>query len=158
MVERGEVDGGTSRFLGPIAVIVVAAGGVMASTGPAWTATHWTPVLTPGSAGEAKAQTTPARPTGVSAACTSASAQTVKVSWTAVSRATGYTIYEATTSATGTYTSVASGVTASPWTSGTLSAGNYWFEVMAQIGSNWVGTKSTASSESTTSSGACTQP
>jgi cellulose 1,4-beta-cellobiosidase len=126
-------------------------------TGTAW-ATNWVPTLHSTSAGEAKAQGVPTAPTGTTAACTSSSAKTVKVSWTAVTRATTYTVYDTTTSATGTYSSVATGVTTTSWTSGTLSAANYWFEVAAYTGTNWIGTTSTATAESTISSSGCVQP
>ena len=126
-------------------------------TGTAW-ATKWVPTLHAASVGEGKAQSVPSAPTGPTAACTSASAQTVKVSWTAVTRATSYTVYDATTSATGTYSSLATGVTTTSWTSGTLAAANYWFEVAAYIGTDWIGTKSAATAESTISSSGCVQP
>ena len=80
---------------------------------------------------------------------------------TAVTHATTYTVYDSTTSATGTYTSVASGVTTTSWTSGTLTAGtNYWFEVTVSVGSNWASAKSTATGESTINSTTpfCVQP
>ncbi len=112
-------------------------------------------MLKSGSKGEAHAQ---AAPTGVSAACTSSSAQTVKVSWVGVSKATTYTVYDATTWATGTYTSIASGVTTSSWTSATLSAANYWFEVTAYTGTNWVSAKSTVTAESRISTSGSVQP
>jgi hypothetical protein len=75
-----------------------------------------------------------------------------------VTRATTYTVYDTTTSATGSYSSVATGVATTSWTSGTLSAATYWFEVAAYTGTNWIGTKSTATAESTISSSGCVQP
>jgi cellulose 1,4-beta-cellobiosidase len=136
---------------------VVATGILLGMTGTAW-ATNWVPTLHASSAGQAQARGVPAAPTGATAACTSSSAKTVKVSWTAVTRATSYTMYDTTTSASGTYTSAATGVTTTSWTSGTLSAANYWFEVAAYAGTNWIGTKSTATAESTISSSGCVQP
>jgi hypothetical protein len=136
---------------------VVAAGLLLGMTGTGW-ATKWVPTLHAGSAGESKAQGVPAAPTGTTAACTSASAETIKVTWTAVNRATTYAIYDATTSASGTYSAVATGVTATTWTSATLSAANYWFEVVAYTGTKWIGTKSVATAESTISSSGCVQP
>ena len=135
----------------------VAIGLLFGMTGTAW-ATKWVPTLHAASRGEGKAQSVPSAPTGPTAACTSSSAQTVKVSWTAVTRATSYTVYDATTSATGTYSSLATGVTTTSWTSGTLAAANYWFEVAAYTGTNWIGTKSAATAESTISSSGCVQP
>lgn len=78
-----------------------------------------------------------------------------------MTHATTYSVYESTTTATGTYTSVATGVTTTSWTSGTLTAGtNYWFEVLAVIGTNWAGTRSVATGESTiqSSNPYCKQP
>lgn len=136
---------------------VVAAGLLLGLTGTAC-ATTWVVTLHTGSAGEAKAQAAPTAPAGPTAACTSSSAKTVKVSWTAVTKATSYTVYDATTSATGTNTALTAGVTTTSSTTGTLSAANYWFEVAAYIGTNWIGTKSTATAESTISSSGCVQP
>jgi len=69
--------------------------------------------------------------------------------------------YDSTTSATGSYTLVASGVTGTAWTSGTLTNNtNYWFEVTALIGANWASVTSAASPESTIKpqSPLCVQP
>jgi hypothetical protein len=89
------------------------------------------------------------------------STKTIKVSWTAVTHATTYTVYDSTTSATGTYNSIATGVTTTSWTSATLAAStNYWFEVTVSVGSNWTSVKSSATAESTinTFSPFCVQP
>ena len=70
-------------------------------------------------------------------------------------------MYDSTTSATGTYSLAASGVTGTSWTSGTLTSGtNYWFEVTVNIGSNWASGKSSATGESTINSVTpfCIQP
>ncbi len=122
----------------------------------AWGATAWKPTVAAGSKGEAHSQTLPTAPSGPTAACTSpATNKTVKVSWTAVTHATGYTVWVSTTSATGTYTTAATGVTATSWTSGTLTTGNYWYEVSAAVGSNWASAKSSATSQRTISSSSC---
>ncbi len=132
------------------------------STGAAWAATSWTVTLQTASSAEAHSQTVPSAPTGVTATCNAPTlAKTIKVSWTAVTHATTYTVYDSTTSATGTYSSIATGVTTTSWTSGTLTAGtNYWFEVTVSVGSNWTSTKSSATAESTinTLSPFCVQP
>ena len=146
-----------------VAVPIALVGLILASsTGAAWAATHWTVTLHTASSAEAHSQTVPTAPTGVTAACNApTSTKTIKVSWTAVARATTYTVYDSTTSATGTYTSVATGVTTTSWTSGTLTAGtNYWFEVTVSVGSNWTSTKSSATVESTINSFSpfCVQP
>ena len=98
---------------------------------------------------------------GPAATCAApSSAKTVTLTWTAVTHATGNTIYASTTSATATDTSIGT-VTTSPWTSGTLTSGtNYWFEVVANIGSNWSSGKSSVTSECTINSASpyCVQP
>jgi hypothetical protein len=78
-----------------------------------------------------------------------------------VTHTTTYVVYDSTTSANGTYSLLASGVTTSSWTSSTLTAStNYWFEVVATIGSNWSSSKSSATSASTINSSNpfCVQP
>ncbi len=123
-------------------------------------ASTWALVLHVGSKGEAKAQAAPSAPTGVSAACVSSSLQEVVVSWSAVTHASSYTVYDSTTSSSSGYAAAATGVSGTTWTSGTLSAANYWFEVAVYVGTNWVSTKSAATGESTISSSGtkCTQP
>jgi hypothetical protein len=132
----------------PIALIGLI---LASSTGAAWAATNWTVTLHTASSAEAYSQTVPSAPTGVTAACNApTSTKTIKVSWTAVTHATTYTVYDSTTSAAGTYASVATGVATTSWTSGTLTAGtHYWFEVTVSVGSNWTSAKSGATAEST---------
>jgi hypothetical protein len=123
---------------------------LVSGTGVAWATTNWPVTLHSASSGESHSQTVPSAPTGATAACAApTTAKTIEVSWTAVTHAT-YTVYDATTSATGTYSIVASGVTTTSWTSGKLTnCTNYWFEVTATFGSNWTSAKSTATAEST---------
>jgi hypothetical protein len=144
-----------------LVVLVVGIALTLASaSGTAWAATSWVVHETTGT-GEAHAQALPAAPASPAATCAApTTAKTVKVTWTAVTHATGYTIYDSTTSATGTYASIGTATT-SPWTSGALTVGtNYWFEVVANIGSNWSSVKSSATSESTIDSASpyCVQP
>ncbi len=129
---------------------------LLVTSGTAWAATNWVVHVATTNSGEAHAQALPAAPASPAAACTSpASAKTVKVSWSAVTHATAYDVYESTTTATGTYTLVMSGVTATSWTTGVLGTGNYWFEVLAAVGTNWASAKSAATAERTISSSAC---
>lgn len=137
---------------------VFVAGLALGISGTSWATSTWKPGLTTGSSGESRAQNTPVAPTSVTGACTSSSAKTIKVTWGAVAKATSYTIYDATTSGSGTYASLATGVTTTTWTSGTLSSANYWFEVAAYVGTNWIGSRSVATTESTISSSGCVQP
>jgi cellulose 1,4-beta-cellobiosidase len=150
---------GTLLVAAPIGLVALLVG---SSTGAAWAATNWTVTLHTASSAESHSQTVPSAPTGVSAACNApTTAKTIKVSWTAVTHGTTYTVYDSTTSATGAYSSIATGVTTASWTSGTLTTGtNYWFEVTVSVGSNWTSAKSSASTESTINSTSpfCVQP
>ena len=132
-------------------VPALALGLVIATVGAAPSgATSWVVTLQSNSAGEGQAQALPAAPAGVAAACNSPTTlKTINVAWNTVAHATTYSVYDSTTSSTGTYSLAASGVTTNAWTSGTLSKGNYWFEVTASIGSSWASTMSSASGEST---------
>ena len=77
----------------------------------AWAAGNWVVHAAAVTSGEAHAQALPSAPTGVTAACVApTTSKTIKVSWTAVSHATTYSVYESTTTATGTYSLVAGGV------------------------------------------------
>jgi hypothetical protein len=147
-------------LLPALAVWLAVAAAAGTAVGTAAGATTWAVTVQAGSVGEGHARAIPTAPASPSAACTSSSAKTIKVSWSAVALATSYSVYDSTTSATGTYTLVASAVTATAWTSGTLTAGNYWYEVTALIGTNWASAKSAASAETTigTASPKCTQP
>jgi hypothetical protein len=119
-------------------------------------ASNWTIPLHTAPTAQARAQGAPTTPTAVSAACVSSTLKQVKLTWTAVTHASSYTIYQSTTTATGTYTAVATGVTTSPWTSTTLASGNYWYKVAASIGTNWTSVQSSATAERTITTGGCT--
>jgi hypothetical protein len=139
-----------------VAVGVLAGLSLLVSPGIAAAAGNWAVKVATVNAGEAKAQALPTAPTVTATCSTPASARTVVVTWAAITHATTYGVYQSTTSATGTYTLVAT-VTAPTvsWTSGVLAAGHYWHEVLANIGTNWAGAKSAASAERTTTSTTC---
>jgi hypothetical protein len=118
----------------PLSAAIVAAA-LLISAAPA-SASNWVPVLKTGSSGEAQAQAAPAAPGGVSAACVSSSGKTVTISWSAVAHAASYTVWEATSSS-GPYTAAKQNLAATSWTTGTLTVGNYWFEVTDYLGSKW---------------------
>jgi len=117
----------------------------------AWAAGNWVVHAAAVTSGEAHAQALPSAPTGVSAACPApTTSKTIKVSWSAVTHATNYSVYDSTTAATGPYGSIATGVAGTSWTSGSLTTGtNYWFEVSVNFGSNWASARSSATGEST---------
>jgi|GEM_PF-3704660 len=96
----------------------------------------------------AAAATHLAAPTGVQASCSGLVSLAAHVVWNAVSRASTYRIWRSTSATTG-FTVVASGVTATSWTSSTLSLGTYYFEVSATAGTHWVGPQSAASNSIT---------
>jgi hypothetical protein len=78
-------------------------------------------------------------PANIDATCTApALDRTITVSWTSVAHATSYTVYESTTSATAGFSAVATGVTGTSWTTGTLKKGTYWYTVAVVVGpSTW---------------------
>src|SRR5271155_5495494 len=111
-----------------VVVAFVSALSLLLSSGTAWAAGNWVVHVAAVNSGEAHAQGLPSAPAAPTAACTSpASARTVKVSWTAVTHATTYAVYESTTTAGGTYNLVMSGVATTSWTTGVLSTGHYFF-------------------------------
>jgi hypothetical protein len=137
-----------------VAVALTALLGVLASNGTAWAAANWTVKVDTVNSGEAKAQALPTAPVATSACTSPASARTVKVSWAAITHATTYGVYQSTTSAGGTYT-LQTSVSTTSWTSGVLTAGNYWYEVKANIGTNWASASSAATAQRTLTSSAC---
>lgn len=128
----------------------------------AWAATNWIVHVGTTGKGEAHAQALPGGPGGVTAACNApTTSKTIKVTWNGVTHAVSYTVFQSTTSASSGYSSVASGVTTTSWTSSTLTAGtNYWYEVATIIGSHWTSANSSASGESTINAANpfCVQP
>jgi hypothetical protein len=138
------------------ALLVVVIAGVLSTlvlSGPAWATANWAVHAAAVNSGEAHAQALPTAPTATSACGTTA--RTVKVSWAAITHATAYAVYQSTTTVGGTYSLVMSGVTTTSWTTAVLSTGNYWFEVVADIGTNWASAKSAATAQRTITSLAC---
>jgi hypothetical protein len=117
----------------------------------AW-ASAWSTSVTAGSRGQSAAQPAPAAPATPTATCVSSGGNTVNVTWTAVAHATSYTVLQATASASGPYTAVAT-VSPTSWTSGALATANYWFQVKATIGTNWASPASTATTQRTINGG-----
>jgi endoglucanase len=134
-----------------LVLLLVAGPCILLNNPVADAASNWAVHVAAGSKGESQASVLPTAPTGIAASCAApTTAKTIKVTWNAVTHATTYSVYDSTTSAGGAYSLIASGVSTTSWTSGALTSGtNYWFEVVAVVGSNWAGVKSTASAEST---------
>jgi hypothetical protein len=128
---------------------------LVVSSGTAWATANWTVRVATMNSGEAHAQALPTAPTPTSACSSPASTKTVRVSWTAVTHATAYAVYQSNTTASGTYTLQTSGVTATSWTTAALTTGDYWYEVVADVGTSWASAKSAASAERVVSSSAC---
>jgi hypothetical protein len=143
---------GRTRLLVATCALFVAVSDASAASA----ATSWAIGAAVGSHGEARAKLAPTAPTGVTATCTAFFGTTVKVAWNAVPLATGYTVFESTTSAASGYAPVATGVVATNWTTPALASGNYWFEVAASIGTNWVSANSAASAKRTITAFFCT--
>ena len=140
----------TTRFgrTGLVLAIIVS----IVSFGGVALASNWTTPLRSGSSAQAQAQAAPPAPTPVTAACTSSSLKTIKVTWSAALHATSYVIYQSTTSSSSGFTQVATGITATTWTSATLVSGQYWYRVATKTGSNWLGPQSASTTSRTISS------
>jgi hypothetical protein len=137
-----------------VAVGITTALSLLVSSGTAWATPNWTVHVATVNSGEAQAQAIPAAPAPTSACASPATGRKVTVTWTAITHATNYGVYQSTTSATGTYTLQAT-VTTPTWTSAALAAGHYWYEVVTNIGTNWASAKSAATAQRTTTSTTC---
>ncbi len=126
---------------------VLAIGHGLAPDGSAAAASNWG-VTVGSSGGEAGSGGLPAAPTGVSATCSGpVLSPTAVVTWSAVSQATSYSVYDSTTSATSGFNLVAGAVGTTTWTSPSLTTGSYWYRVAAAIGGNWLGAQSSTSQQ-----------
>ena len=131
-------------------LVAAALGGALTfvPTPAASAATHWSVALAASSHGEAHAQARPAAPANPTATC-SGSSLTIVVNWSAVTHAGTYTVYQATSSSSGPYSAVATGLTTTTWTSGTLGTGTYWYKVSATVGTTWTSPQSAATASHT---------
>ena len=100
------------------------------------TATNWTVGATVTKGGQAASSTFVLAPTGVTDTCPAFVGTKINVAWTASVGATGYKIYVSTTSSSAGFSLVASGVTGTSWTSGSLPNATYWYSVSATYGSS----------------------
>ena len=123
---------------------------ILAVADPAY-ASNWVVRLAAASQGEAHSQAVPVAPSGVTSTCqTPASAKQLKVTWSAVTHATSYQVWQSHNS--GAYSSVATATTTS-WTSASgLATGTYSYEIKALIGTNWVSVLSSPTTSRTISS------
>lgn len=134
----------------------LSAAGWLATSGPA-TASAWTVGVAAGGNASGASDTGPAPPSSISSKCVSSSSNTVQITWSTVQHAATYTVYQATTSATGTYTAVKTGLTVTSWTTGSLARGSYWFKVTAVVGASWPSSQSVATPQrSIAANGNCT--
>lgn len=116
-------------------------------------ASNWTIQVGGGSRGLSRARSLPSPPPTVTATCAApTAARTVTVTWTPVPNAVSYTVYRSKTSATTGYSTAATGIATTSWTSGNLTAATYWFKISALVGTKWVSASSTASNQATTRS------
>jgi hypothetical protein len=118
---------------------------LLGETGSSGASTDWIVAVNSGNSGQAQAFNLPPAPVAT-ATCSSLVLGSVVITWSAVTPSSSYTVYESTTSATGTYSVIASGVTGLTYTQSGL-LGNYWFKVSASVGSFWAGPKSAATNE-----------
>jgi hypothetical protein len=121
------------------ALIAGAAPAVLGSAAPAVAATFWTVGLGSGSHAEAKGENAPAAPTGVTAACQGLLLNgNVVVTWSPVTHASAYQVYQATSSG-GTYTAKGATVATTTATVAPGALGSFFFKVQAIGGTHWAG-------------------
>jgi hypothetical protein len=118
----------------------------------AW-ASSWTPGLAASSSSEAHGQPLPGAPSAT-ATC-SGFIGNIVINWTAISPVTSYSVYQSSTSASGPYSVIKSGLTTTTYTQTGL-LGTYWFEVSATLGSNWAGPLSAPTQQRTITVFLCT--
>jgi hypothetical protein len=116
---------------------------LVATSMPVSASTNWHISLAAGSRGEAHA-TSLATPTGGAGTCVSPTGATIRVTWSATTHATRYTLYDSTTSSSSGFAVVAASVAGTSWTSGSLAAATYWFKVTAHVG-RWTSSQSASS-------------
>ena len=116
---------------------------------PMAAASNWTASIQLGSTAESNSGSPPAAPSGVTATCTSPLTATIAVTWNPVSNASTYDVYQSTTSSSAGYVMAESDVSGTSWTTGSLTTGNYWFEVSASVGAFWAGPNSIATAPRT---------
>jgi hypothetical protein len=127
-------------------LIALIAGSLLAAAS-ASNASSWS-VSTSSTLGQALAATL-AAPSAPASSC--ASNTTATVSWSAVGHATGYAVYQATSSS-GPYSLVAT-TAGTTWTSGTLPPGStYFWKVASRAATNWLSAQSGATAGRTLSS------
>lgn len=79
----------------------------------------------------------------------------IVVNWTADSPVSSYTLYQSSTSSSGPYSVIKTGLTTTTYTQTGLGIGSYWFEVSATLGSNWVGPLSAPTQQRTITLALC---
>ena len=112
-------------------------------------ASNWLNHLAAASKGQARAQTVPTAPTGMTASCPVPTTAVIKLAWTAVKHATTYSVYQSTTSATSGFVEVKAGLTTPTWTTAILSAAMYWYKATVIFGNNWASLQSTVANRAT---------
>lgn len=130
----------------PVLAVLAACAVVTGQAAPALAAS-WSIAVAMTTTGQARGGTAPSAPNAATASCQSIASSTIVVSWSAVARATRYTVSDSTVQ-TGTYTPVATTSTTSTSIAG-LASGTYFFEVTATIGSSWDGPPSASTSQRT---------
>jgi hypothetical protein len=125
--------------------------GALISVASSASASTWS-LSSTGTQSKARASVGPAAPTPASSC---ASANTAKLTWTAITHAASYGVLQATSS-TGPFTVVAAAVTGTTWTSGTLASGSaYYWRMTSKVSTNWVSAQSASTAGRTISSSSC---
>ncbi|MBB3086733.1 hypothetical protein [Geodermatophilus sabuli] len=113
----------------------------------------WSAGLADGSQAHAHAGSLTA-PTEVTASCVSPTGSTIQLAWPAAAGATSYTVSQAT-SPNGTFTTIATGVTNTIWTSGARTDGFEYYYRVAAARWNWSSAPSTTTAKRYVAQGNC---
>jgi hypothetical protein len=136
--------------VGAATVVAIVFSGPTAPAG----ATAWNVAMAAGGSGQAGAGTL-AAPAGLTGTCgTGGNKSRFILAWTATPRAAAYTVQQSTTSSTTGFSTVATGVASTNWTSPDLGNGTYWYRVVAVLG-NWSSSSSAATAPRTITGNSC---
>jgi hypothetical protein len=143
----------TRRWLSGRVIVIGVVAAIAGFAGTA-IATSWTVTLNAGSSSEGQSPAKPPAPATPTAACSTGTK--VTVSWTALTGAKNYTVYDGP-STSGPWTSLGTVTTTSFTTASLTPAGTYYFAVtMTTNDANWLSsTQSTASTPRTITTTTC---
>jgi hypothetical protein len=120
--------------------------GILAGIASIAVGSVWTLGVDATNHGLARSGSRPDAPTSPTTSCVSSTSTSVRIDWQERSPVTSYAILASTSGPRGTYLLHASDITASPYTTGTLPPGTYYFKIVAHLGAHWSSVRSVVTS------------